>query len=210
MVIEGNRARPVKREVFDQRKADLFCKFDGLDEVGRLRGNITRRGKASFLIRFDAERINGKRRQRCVTVRGSYKDAQRELAKLLAANDAGTLVEPSRDTVSGYIRNWLNSSLKQSPKTLERYRELAESQIIPHLGEMKMQKLTPEHLEQWHSILIRGGLAPRTVGHAHRVLSAALTRAVENGTLARNVAAIRKPPAVEEVELEILTPEQAQ
>jgi integrase len=170
-----------------------------------MRGNITRRGKSSFLIRFDAERINGKRRQRCVTVRGSYKDAQRELARLLAAADVGTL--PSRDTVGGYIRSWLDSTLKQSPKTLERYRELAERQIIPHLGEVKMQKLTPEHLETWHATLIRSGLSARTVGHAHRVLSTALARAVENGTLARNVATIRKPPTVEEQEIEILSPD---
>lgn len=46
------------------------------------------------------------------------------------------------------------------------------------------------------------------MGHAHRVLSLGLKRAVENGTLARNVAAIRKPPAVEDTELEILEPEQ--
>ena len=136
-----------------------------------------RRGKGSFLIRFDAERINGQRRQRCVTIRGSYKDAQRELAKLLASADVGAL--PSRDTVSAYLRNWLDSTLKQSPKTLERYRELAERQILPHFGELKIQKLTPEHLEKWHATLIKGGLSARTVGHAHRVLSAALTRAVE-------------------------------
>src|SRR5262245_33221711 len=116
-----------------------------------MRGNITRRGKSSFLIRFDGERVNGKRRQRCITVCGSYKDAQRELAKLLAADAAGTMTQPSRDAVGGYIRNWLDSTLKQSPKTLERYRQLAELQIIPHLGEVRLQKLTPERLEQWHA-----------------------------------------------------------
>jgi integrase len=46
------------------------------------------------------------------------------------------------------------------------------------------------------------------VRHAHSVLKLVLGRAVENGALARNVAAIRKPPAVEEQEIEILTPEQ--
>ena len=51
----------------------------------------------------------------------------------------------------------------------------------------------------------RGRSRPRTVGHAHRVLSRVLRRAVENGTLARNVAVIRKPPKVEEDEIEILS-----
>src|SRR6185436_12969041 len=65
-----------------------------------------------------------------------------------------------------------------------------------------------EHVEQWHSTLLKLRLAPRTVGHAHRLLSLVLKYAVENGTIARNVATIRKPPAVEERELEILTAEQ--
>ena len=63
-------------------------------------------------------------------------------------------------------------------------------------------------MEQWHGTLIKAGLAPRTVGHAHRLLARVLGYAVENGTLARNVAAIRRPPKVEERELEILTADQ--
>jgi integrase len=60
-------------------------------------------------------------------------------------------------------------------------------------------------VEQWHGTLLKAGLAPRTVGHAHRLLSRVLGYAVENGTISRNVAAIRKPPKVEERELGILT-----
>ena len=90
----------------------------------------------------------------------------------------------------------------------ERYRELAEHQIIPHLGATKLQKLAPEHVQQWHGTLIREGLSPRTVGHAHRVLRLALQCAVKNGTLARNVAAIHSPPKVEEGEIEILSADQ--
>jgi integrase len=172
------------------------------------RGNIRRRGKASFELRFDLERMDGKRQQRCVTVRGSLKDAQRELARLLAAADAGTLAEPSAMTVREYLEVWLGSTLTQSPKTLERYRELAAHQIIPHLGEVKIQKLSPERVGQWHAALIAEGLAPRTVGHAHKVLGAALKQAVENGTLARNVTTIRRPPSVEQQEIEILNPDQ--
>jgi integrase len=89
---------------------------------------------------------------------------------------------------------------------LERYRELAEHQIIPHLGDVRLQKLHPEHLDRWHAALLATGLAPRTIEHAHGVLGAMLKRAVENGTVARNVAALRKPPAAEAVEIDILTP----
>jgi integrase len=46
------------------------------------------------------------------------------------------------------------------------------------------------------------------VQHAHRLLSLGLKRAVDDGLLARNVAAIRRPPKVEATEIAILTAEQ--
>ena len=111
-------------------------------------------------------------------------------------------------TLAEYLQALFAVPARVSLKTLERYRELAEKQIVPHLGALKLQKLRPEHVEQWHGTLLKAGLAPRTVGHAHRLLARVLGYAVENGTLARNVAAIRKPPEVEERELEILTADQ--
>ena len=173
-----------------------------------MRGNISKRGKNSWQLRFDATPINGKRQRRHVTVRGTYKDAQRELTRLLAARDHNTLSEPTRMTVGAYVMQWLESTHEQSPKTLERYEELGAHQIAPYLGELGLQKLRPEHLQRWHKELIESGLAARTVTNAHKLLHRVLADAVKNGTLARNVAEIRRPPRIEAVEIEILAPEE--
>jgi integrase len=122
--------------------------------------------------------------------------------------DKGTRATPTHVTVGEYVLQYLSTTLTQSPKTLERYGELAERQVIPHLGHLPLSKLRPEHVEQWHAALLAGGLAPLTVRHAHSVLKLVLGRAVENGSLARNVATLRKPPAMDVKEIEILTPEQ--
>jgi hypothetical protein len=37
-------------------------------------------------------------------LRGTYKDAQKELTRLLRASDDGTLTDPSRVTVGEYVR----------------------------------------------------------------------------------------------------------
>jgi integrase len=169
------------------------------------RGNITRRGEKAWQLKYDVGAVNGKRQTRYATVRGTFKDAQRELTRLLGAADEGALPDPTNATVSEYLRQWLDGSLAQSPKTLERYRELMERQILPHIGNIKIQKLRPDNIETWHAALMATGLSARTVGHAHRVLSSALKRAIENGVLACNVAAIRKPPKVEAGEIEILS-----
>jgi integrase len=177
-----------------------------------VRGNITRRGKSSWRLKFDdgTDPVSGKRRTRYVTIRGKRQDAERELARLLNDAHNGTLIEPSKITVAECIHSWLNGAHGLSPKTVERYRQLAEQQIIPHLGRVQLQKLRPSQVQEWHGTIIREGgkngrpLSARTVGHAHRVLHRALQRAVENETLPRNVASLIRPPKVEAQEVEIL------
>jgi hypothetical protein len=100
-----------------------------------MRGSIRKRGRNSWELKFDVP--GDTRRTRWVTVRGSYKDAQRKLTELVAAADKGLLPEPSHETVGGYFEAWLDAAVWLSPKTLERYRELAARQISPHLGDVR-------------------------------------------------------------------------
>ena len=178
-----------------------------------MRGNVTRRGKSSWRLKFDdgADPISGKRKTRYVTVRGKRQDAERELARLLNEVHNGTLIEPCKVTVADCVRGWLSGAHGLAPKTLERYRQLSEQQIVPHLGAVQLQKLRPAQVQDWHGTIMREGgkagrsLSARTVGHAHRVLHRALQRAVENETLPRNVASLVRPPKVEAQEVEILS-----
>jgi integrase len=179
------------------------------------RGNITRRGKNSWRLKFDdGADASGRRKTRYVTVKGKRQDAQRELTRLLGAADAGTLPEPTKITVAEYLRKWIENDPDLQPKTRERYGELAEFQIIPHLGNTEMQRLRPGQIEKWHETLLKAGaktgrpLSARTVGHAHRVLRRALQRAVKSEVVARNVAIAMSPPKIKEQEIEILTDDQ--
>jgi integrase len=178
------------------------------------RGNITRRGRRSWRLKFDVGTdAAGKRLTRYFTVHGRLQDAQRELTRLLSAVDGGTLPESSTATVAEYLRAWLSGPHQLSPKTAERYRELAERQIIPHLGSIQLQKLRPKQIEEWHATLLKPNqgtraLAARTVGHAHRVLHKALAKAMGSEAVSRNVASAINPPKVEALEVEILAPEQ--
>jgi integrase len=178
-----------------------------------VRGNITRRGKNSWRIKFDlAPHDDGKRQTRFVTIRGKRQDAERELTRLLAAADAGTLPEPSRVTIAEYIHGWLDASHDLAPKTRERYGELIDRYIVPQLGSIHLQRLKPAKIAQWHQTLLNSGgmngrpLSARSVGHAHRVLHHALKRAVETESLTRNVASVIAPLRVEAKEVEILGP----
>jgi integrase len=181
-----------------------------------MRGNISRRGRHSWRLKFDMGRdpITGARRIRYITVRGKRQDAERELTKMLNAVHDGTDIEPTKVTIREYVTAWLNADTGLSGKTKERYWQLAEQQIFPHLGDRVMQKLKPAEVQNWHGIVAQSGgkngkpLAPQTVVHAHRVLHRALERALGAELLSRNVASSVPPPKVPDEEIEILAPAQ--
>jgi integrase len=172
-------------------------------------GSIDQRGENSFRLRW---RAGGKRYSK--TVAGSLTDAKKELRKVLCSVDTGSHVVPAKVTIGDYLATWLDNSRDLAPKTLERYRELAAKQIIPHLGTVPLQALRPAQVEAWHTTLINNGgttggpLSPSTVAHCHRLLHRVLDHAVRLEVLGRNVASIVSPPKIGRVEIEILTAEQ--
>ena len=174
-------------------------------------GHLRERGANSWEIKFELPRPPGApRRTQRQTVHGTRKDAQRALRAALAQLDTGTWEPPSRLTLAVWLASWIVEAGGLSPKTRERYAGLIRWQITPHLGAIRLQQLRPVEIAGWHALLLaRGGaaggrLAPRTVGHCHRVLRVALQRAVELEVLPRNVAAAIHPPSVPERELAIL------
>jgi integrase len=112
--------------------------------------------------------------------------------------------------VRSRVDHW-ESSGAISARTAQRYRQLSDGQIAPHIGARLLQKLTTLDIEGWHATLRttgrhrgKGGVAPRTVVHAHRVLSHALDDAVRHGVVPRNVARLQPPPRVQAGEMAIL------
>ena len=173
-----------------------------------MRGHIRRRGTNSWELKFDAERdpATGKRKIQYHSFRGTKRQAQRKLAELIVAIGRGEYVEPNKRTVAEFVRARVNqweSAGNISSRTAQRYRQLLENQIVPHIGIKVLQKLKPLDIEEWHTTLKKrgrvrgeGGVAARTIGHAHRVLGKALADAAKNDLVHRNVAEVQPAPKV--------------
>jgi integrase len=188
----------------------------------RRTGHIRERSPGAFELRYSlgTDPATGKRKIATATVRGTKKEAERELRRLLHAFDTGEHVAPNRVTVEQWLSTWLGAVREEvAPKTSERYGEIVHNFLNPALGNLPLTKLTPGHIQAayngWASGGRRdgkaGGLSPRTRGHIHRILSAALGRAVEQQLVARNPAEMFKKrlPKVERREMATLTPEQS-
>jgi integrase len=162
-------------------------------------GHIRERSPGSWELRYSlgTDPATGKRRTITTSLKGNREAAQKELRRLLRTIDTGEHVDPTCMTVRQWLETWLAAvRIEISPKSHERYSEIVANFLIPALGNLPIAKLAPAHIQnaynQWSTGGRRdgksGGLAPRTRRHIHRILKAALSRAVEQQVLARNPA----------------------
>jgi integrase len=189
----------------------------------RRSGHIRERSPGSFELRysFGTDPATGKRKIATATVRGSRKDAERELRRLLRSIDTGEHVDPSRMTVREWLAQWLMVVKPEiSPRTHETYTDIVNNRLAPVFGNLPLAKLAPTHIQSVYTEWSTGGrrdgkdgpLAPHTRRLIHRVLSAALNRAVEQQLIARNPAQVlrKRLPKNEYREMATLTAAQSE
>ncbi len=90
-----------------------------------------------------------------------------------------------------------------------KYRKVIYTYIIPAVGKVQLQKLTPQRVQSLYTSKLREGLAPKTVQSIHGVLHKALDNAVKWNLVARNICDVVSPPRVPQTEKKVLTMQQA-
>jgi len=123
----------------------------------------------------------------------------------------GTLATGPNVTVQEYMEQWLEEIHKPTVKlsTHKNYRELLVNYIIPGLGRIKLQALTPQQVQAFYSKKLSDGLSPKTINNIHGLLHKALSNAVKWNILPRNVCDAVTPPRILRKEKTVLTIEQA-
>lgn len=133
------------------------------------------------------------------------------LRKLQRDIEQNTLITGPKQTLKQYLEYWLEEVHKSSVKvsTYVKYRKTINSYIIPVLGHLTLEKLTPQHVKSLYNQKQKDGLAPKTIHSIHGVLHKALDNAVAWSYVARNVCDVVKPPRLVKKERQSLTMEQA-
>ena len=171
-----------------------------------MKGHIKKRSKGSWTIWVDLGRDpeTGKRKQQTLTVRGSKKDAERELRAVLTRIEGGAYVKPPKLTVGEYLKQWLNDYAKQnlSPRGFERYQGIIGRYLTPAFGKLQLTQLRPEYLQKHYTEALNSGLNPKTVRYHHAVIHVALQTAVKWGLLSRNPADAADPPPARRGEMQ--------
>jgi integrase len=134
---------------------------------------------------------------------GTKRECQAALNKILIAVEARSYAPPTRITVKNFLlAEWLptvKGSLR--PTTYASYAMLAKEHIIPRLGALQLQKLSPAainalyaHLSEHGRVHGGGPLSASSVRRVHAVLHRACHDAVRWGRLSANPVAGADPP----------------
>ncbi len=155
---------------------------------------------------------NGKQKQRYFKP-DQEKEAHKALRKMLHEKEQGTLATGPNQTLKAYLEQWLEQRYKLGiirASTYSMHQMRIHKHIVPLLGHIQLQKLTPQQLQALYTKKLDEGLSPATVRNLHAILHGALDQAVKWNLVSRNVCDVVTVPASQRHETQPLTFEQAQ
>jgi integrase len=156
-------------------------------------GSVGKRGENSWRLRYYV----GDDRH-AVTFRGTKKEAEVELRRLLGDADKGEHIAPAKLTLQQWTEQWIElKAADRQHKTVARYEDLLRLHVLPKLGERRLQQITAHEINLLYAQMIT--LAPRTRHHVATVLKSCLQAAVESKLIATNPATKKPSPGDAEV-----------
>ena len=182
-----------------------------------MRGYIRRRtGKRGVgwqvIVHTPPDPMTGRARQISATAH-SKREAEAVLNRLLAEVGAGRHSGPDV-TMAELLEQWFAvASPDWSPKTVVETRRFIDNYVVPHLGRVKVRKLTTAQLDGFYGMLKkRGGregrpLSVASVRRVHVVVRRSLSQAKRWGWVSENVAADASPGRVPRREITPPDPE---
>lgn len=183
-----------------------------------MKGGVRRRQSGDYEYRFDAgfDSLTGQRRRPGRSGFKTKREAEQALRSAITAHEKGRSARASSRTVGQYLDEW-HAAIKVSirPTTWVNYRNYVRYYVAPHIGDTRLQDLTPVRLNLLYAHLLDhgrvrggGGLAPKTIVNVHRMLHRALRDAVRWDMAPRNVADDAQPPRSRRPQLSVWAPQE--
>lgn len=160
---------------------------------------------------------NGKRLRK-VFYGETKTECSRKLRAAVSDNDNGILFNGKPPTLGEWMHHWLDNIAPVKvtggsgcrPRTLVGYRSYVRTWVdSSKVAKVRLDKLTPEHLEQLYKPMRAANRSETTVSQLHRIISRALTVAVRRGRVGSNPAQRMDAPQPVSFDPDVLTPDDA-
>lgn len=165
----------------------------------------------SFRIDIGKDPKTGTRLQPEFTGYATRAVAEDACADMITKYSKGELsADAGNETVESFMRKYLETVLKNEVEgnTYEQKVAQMENHIIPALGRIKIQKLTPMQVQGFINELPNNGLGAGTIQNIMRLMNQTLNKAVEWGYVTKNVATLTSKPSYKPEKHEVWNKEQ--
>lgn len=177
--------------------------------------NVGKRGE-SWFFRLDLPAgPDGRRRQKRASGFRTEREARRALAQAKVDVDTGRLRHSPLRTVGDLAQEWLEAvEPNRKASTVANYRMLMQAYVVPKIGAIRLDRLTPTNIQSLYADLRssggRGGrpLSGTQVRNVHRVLHNSLNHGVRLGYIARNPTDPVEKPRDDTAERPVYTPDE--
>ncbi len=161
-------------------------------------GNVQKRKRKNgyaweITLEMPPDPVTKKRNRTTKTVKGTKKEAEQVLRKLIAEAEKGYHVTNNKITILEWVQTWLDVYIEPnvSPTTLSRYQGMIKRYINPLLGSMQVQQLTTLAVQSWVNglkVSPASGkeMSAATIKHTYHVLKGAMDKAVLAGIIPRS------------------------
>lgn len=111
-------------------------------------------------------------------------------SKLQVPTFAASVKSLRKQSVKDYLEEWLESYVRVNlrPSTYDDYRRTIKNYIVPYIGHVPLNQLSPAMVDKMFQQILDKGLKPSTAAGAKRVLSVALGHARKYRYVEVNVA----------------------
>ncbi|GAB2044831.1 site-specific integrase [Agathobaculum sp. TL06] len=139
----------------------------------------------------------------------TQKEVRERLRQITTDVDTGAYVAPCAMKFSEWLDIWLEEYLTgRSPLTVSSYESYARNHIKPALGAIRLDHITPVHIQKFINALAKTALSPKTVKNIHGIIHRCLQQAVLIGYLRDNPADVCNLPKIPRSHIQPLSDEQ--
>lgn len=177
---------------------------------GRGEGSIRQRRDGRWEVRVDLGRgLDGTRRRKSV-FGATQADVIRKLRKLGGRAADGQLLTTTTPTVATFLREWYATHADEwRPSTRRSYDGAIRLYLVPVFGSLRVEQLSPRHVQKWLTEHKAEHGARRRISLAHSVLRSALSHAQRLQLVGINVAALAMVPTPQKKPIRPLTTDEA-
>lgn len=133
----------------------------------------------------------------------THAEAREKLAQAAISSQIGLLIPDRQTSLADYLDYWLEQFVRPNkrPKTYEQYEVAARLYLKPSLGQQAVTALSVPKVQGFLNQLLTDGHSVRKVQIVRTTLSAALTRAMREELVNRNVARLVELPQWQRTEI---------